>query len=146
MTDVPEVARHADAVIAMIKEDQGTGQIPPDVSSLDELDNYVDIDDYYRRIRLPAGDHDAAALRHAVGEEIGRRLAADQGGPWHVIWRRPDGRTQDIGKTVGYATQAEAQAIGREHLTAHAEDSTCAEPDARLPRMGRRFVMGGCAH
>ena len=119
MTDVPEVPRHAAAVIAMIKEDQATGQIPADVSSLDELDNYVDIEDYYGRIRLPAGGHDAAALRCAVGEEIGRRLAAGQGGPWHVIWRRPDGRTQDIGKTVGYATQAEAQAIGRGHLTAH---------------------------
>ena len=47
----------------------------PDVSSLDELDNYVDIDDYYRRICLPAGDHDAAELRYAVGEEIGRQLA-----------------------------------------------------------------------
>ncbi|MGO8958252.1 MAG: hypothetical protein ACLQFR_12910 [Streptosporangiaceae bacterium] len=119
MTDISEVRRHADAVLAMIKEDQGTGQIPADVSSLDELDNHVDIEDYYRRIRLPAGDHDAAALRWAVGEEIGRRLAAAQSGPWHVIWRRPDGRTQDIGKTVGYATQAEAQAIGREHLNAH---------------------------
>ncbi len=119
MTEVSETARHADAVIAMIKEDQTTGQIPADVSSLDELDNYVDIEDYYRRIRLPTGDHDAAALRCAVSEEIGRRLAAGQRGPWHVIWRRPDGQTQDIGKTAGYATQAEAQAIGREHLSAH---------------------------
>lgn len=80
MTDAAEVAQHADVVIAMIKEDQGTGQVPPDVWLLD---------------------------------------AADQGGPWHVTWRRPDGRTQDIGKTVGYATQGEAQCIGREHLTAH---------------------------
>ena len=119
MTDINEVRRHVDAVMSMIKEDQGTGQVPPDVSSLDELDNYVDIDDYYRRIRIPSADHDAAELRNAVGEEIGRRLAAAQGGPWHVIWRRPDGGTQDIGRTVGYATQAEAQAIGREHLHAH---------------------------
>jgi hypothetical protein len=119
MTDAPEVAQHADAVIAMIKEDQRTGQIPADVSSLDELDDYVDIEDYYRRIPLPVGEHDATAMRHAIGDEIGRRLAAGQGGPWHVIWRRPDGQTQDIGKTVGYATQAEAQAIGREHLTVH---------------------------
>jgi hypothetical protein len=119
MTDINEVRRYTDAVIAMIKEDQGRGQIPPGVSSLDELDNYVDIEDYYRRICLPTGDHDAAELRYAVGEEMGRRLAAAQGGPWHVIWRRPDGGTQDIGRTVGYATQAEAQAIGREHLHAH---------------------------
>ncbi len=119
MTDINEVRRYTDAVISMIKEDQGSGQISPDVSSLDELDNYVDIDDYYRRISLPTGDHDAAELRYAVGEEIGRRLAAAQGGPWHVIWRRPDGGTQDIGRTVGYPTQAEAQAIGREHLHAH---------------------------
>ena len=118
MTDINEVRRFADAVMTMIKEDQGSGQIPADVSSLDELDNYVDMEDYYRCIRLPAGDH-VAEVRHAVDEEIGMRLAAAQGGPWHVIWRRPDGRTQDIGKTVGYATQAEAQAVGREHLHAH---------------------------
>jgi len=118
MTDINEVRRHVDAVMSMIKEDQGTGQVPPDVSSLDELDNYVDIDDYYRRVRLPTGDQDEAELRHAVDEEIGRRLAAAQGGPWHVIWRRPNGETQDIGRTVGYATQQEAQAIGRERLTA----------------------------
>ncbi len=119
MTDINHVRGLTDAVVAMIREDQGSGQIPSDVSSLDELDNYVDIDDYYRRIRLPAGDHDAVQLRHAVDEEIGRRLAAAQSGPWHVIWRRPDGGTEDIGKTVGYATQEEAQAIGRQHLHAH---------------------------
>jgi hypothetical protein len=119
MTDINEVRRFTDAVISMIKEDQGSGQIPPDVSSLDELDNYVDVDDYYRRIRLPTGDHDLAELHIAVGEEIGRRLAAAQGGPWHVIWRGPDGGTQDIGKTVGYATQADAQTIGRAYLHAH---------------------------
>jgi hypothetical protein len=81
MTDINEVRRFTDAVISMIKEDQGSGQVPLEVSSLDELDNYVDIDDYYRRIRLPTGDHDAAELHIAVGEEIGRRLAAAQGGP-----------------------------------------------------------------
>ena len=119
MTDIDQARRLTDAVIAMIKEDQRSGQIPADDSSLDELDNFVDIDDYYRRLGLPAGDHEAAQLRHDVGAEVERRLAAAQGGPWHVIWRRPDGRTQDIGKTVGYATQEEAQAIGREHLHAH---------------------------
>ncbi len=119
MTDVSEVQRYTDAVIAMIRQDQGTGQIPADVSSLDELDNFADIEDYYRCVRLPAGDDEAAALRCAVVEQIGRRLAADQSGPWHVIWRRPEGQTQDIGKTAGYATQAEAQAVGREYLHAH---------------------------
>ena len=119
MTDMNQVRQLTDAVLSMIREDQASGQVPPDVSSLDELDNYVDIDDYYRRIRLPAGDHGAVQLRHALDEEIGRRLAAAQGGPWHVIWRRPDGATQDIGKTVGYATQEEAQAIGREYLHSH---------------------------
>jgi hypothetical protein len=119
MTDINEVRRFTDAVIAMIREDQGSGQIPPDVLSVDELDNYVDIDDYYRRIGLPTGDHDAAELRSAVGEELGMRLAAAQGGPWHVIWRPADGSPRDIGRTVGYATQAEAQAVGREHLHAH---------------------------
>jgi len=119
MTDIREVRRFTDAVISMIEEDQDSGQIPRDVLSVDELDNYVDIEDYYRRVGLPRGDHDMAELRDAVGEEIGRRLAASQGGPWHVIWRGPDGVTQDIGRTAGYATQAEAQAIGREHLHAH---------------------------
>jgi hypothetical protein len=56
-------------------------------------------------------------------DEVGRisdaEIAMDQGGPWHVIWRRPDGKTQDIGKTVGYATQDEAQAIGRQYLHSH---------------------------
>jgi hypothetical protein len=119
MTDIHELGRLSDAVIAMIGEDQDSGQIPPDVSSLDELDNYVDIDDYYRRIRMPTGDHNAVQLRQAVDEEIGRRLAAAHGGPWHVIWRQPDGSTQDIGKTVGYATQDEAQAVGRQYLHSH---------------------------
>ncbi len=119
MTDTNEVRRLADAVISMIREDQNSGQIPPTVLSVDELDTYVDLGDYYRCVGAPTGDHDAAELRDAVTEEIGRRLAAAQGGPWHVIWRSPDGVTQDIGRTIGYATQAEAQAIGREHLHAH---------------------------
>ncbi len=119
MTDITEVRRFTDAVISMIREDQGCGQVPPDVLSVDELDNYVDIDDYYRRIGLPSGDHDAAELRYAVGEEIGKRLAAAQGGPWHVMWRPSGGKPEDVGRTIGYATQAEAQAIGREHVHTH---------------------------
>ena len=119
VTDISDVHQFTDSVLSMIREDQGSGQIPPDISSLDELDNYVDIEDYYRRLGLLTVDHDGAELRYAVGQEIGRRLAAAQGGPWHVIWRSPDGTSQDIGRTVGYATQAEAQAIGRDHLDAH---------------------------
>jgi hypothetical protein len=119
MRDVNELWRFADAVISMIREDQESGQIPPDVLTIDELDAYVDIDDYYRRVGLPIGNHDAAELRYAVGEEIGKRLAAAQGGPWHAIWRPADGKPQDIGRTVGYATRAEAQAIGREHVHTH---------------------------
>lgn len=119
MIDTAEVRRLTDGVISMIREDQGSGQIPPDVLSLDELDNYVDIDDYYRRVDLPVGDHGAAELRCAVDKEIGRRLAAAQGGPWHVFWRPSDGVPQEVGRTVGYATQAEAQPIGREHVRAH---------------------------
>lgn len=119
MTDTAEVRRLADGVISMIREDQGSGQIPADVLSLDELDNYVDIDDYYRRIDIPADGHGAAELRSAVDKEITRRLAAAQGGPWHVIWRPPGGTAQEVGRTVGYATQADAQPVGREHVRAH---------------------------
>jgi len=119
MTDTNQVGRFAEAVISMIKEDQSTGQIPADVASLDELDNYIDVYDYYLRVGLPGADHDAAELRAAVDAEIGRRLASAQGGPWHVIWRQPDGATQDIGRSVGYRRQAEAQAVGRKHVHAH---------------------------
>jgi len=124
----------------MLKEDRASGQIPADVSSLDELDNYVDIDDYYRRLPLPAGGYDIAKLRNAVSEEIGRRLAAAQGGPWHAIWRGPDGETRDVGRAVGYASQAEARAVGRGNTHARtrtAEDSIYAEPD-----VARRNVAG----
>jgi hypothetical protein len=62
---------------------------------------------------------DIHQLRLAVDEEIGKRLAAAQSGPWHVIWRGRDGETRDIGKSAGYATQDEAQAVGREYLHSH---------------------------
>jgi hypothetical protein len=119
VTDVNEVQRFTDAVMIMLKEDQASGQIPADLLSLDELDNYADIDDYYRRLRLFSGGHDMAELRSAVGEEIGRRLAAAQGGPWHVIWRAAGGEMRDVGRAVGYANQGEAQAVGREYVHAH---------------------------
>lgn len=119
MTDITEVQRFTDAIISLIREDQGSGQIPRDVLSVDELDNYVDVDDYYRRIGLAAGDHDGTELRCAVDDELGRRLASTQGGPWQVMWRPREGTPQNIGRTVGYATQAEAQAIGREYVRTH---------------------------
>jgi hypothetical protein len=51
------------------------------VCSWDELDDSVDANDYFRRVRLPAGTSEAAGLREAVNDEIGRRLGRSQGGP-----------------------------------------------------------------
>ena len=42
MTDTEDVQRYADAIMAMIKQDQDTGQVPRDVCSWDELDDTVD--------------------------------------------------------------------------------------------------------
>jgi hypothetical protein len=75
MAKPEDVQRYADAIMAMINEDQDTGQVPRNVCSLDELDESVDIGDYYRLARMPAGTPDAAELRNAVNDEIGRRLA-----------------------------------------------------------------------
>jgi hypothetical protein len=116
MTDPEEVRRFAAAIMTMIKEDQDSGQVPPGVSSLDELDDCVDIEDYLRQIGLPSGDHDAAALRDVVTAEVGRQLASTSGGPWHVVWKLAGGASAEIGRTVGYATQEEAEAVGREHV------------------------------
>ncbi len=76
-----DVQRYADAVMAMIKQDQDTGQVPRGVCSLDELDDTVDIGDYYRLTRMPVGSHEAAELRNAVDDEIDRRLASALAGP-----------------------------------------------------------------
>ncbi len=82
MTDTEDEQRYADAILAMIKQDQDTGQVPRDVCSWDELDDTVDAGDYYRLAQMPAGTHDAIGLRNAVSEEVGRRLAgAARGGP-----------------------------------------------------------------
>ncbi len=81
MTDTEDVQRYADAIMAMIKEDQDTGQVPRAVCSWDELDESVDAGDYYRLARMPSGTHDAIGLRNAVNEEVGRRLAGARGGP-----------------------------------------------------------------
>ena len=119
MTNTEGVQRYADAIMAMIKEDQDTGQVPGEVSSLEELDNCVDIEDYYRQIQLPADNGEAGHLRNAVSAEIRRRLAEAHGGPWHVTWKHPGGQPLDIGRTIGYQTREEAQAVGRSYLAAH---------------------------
>ena len=80
MTNAEDVQRCADAIMAMIKEDQDTGQVPRGVVSWDELDESVDAGDYYRLAQMPSGAGDAFNLRNAVNEEVGRRLAAAQGG------------------------------------------------------------------
>lgn len=119
MTDPGEARRLADAIIAMIKEDQDSGQVPRAVGSLDELDDSVDIEDYFRLAHMPEAEHDAAELRADVIAEVARRLEATQGGHWHVIWKQSGGPSADIGRTAGYRKKAEAEAIGREHVEAH---------------------------
>ena len=116
MIDAGEVQRFADSLIAMIKEDQVSGQVPDTVGSVDELDDSVDIEDYINLARIPAADHDAVELRAAVMAEVDRRLKAAHSGPWHVIWKQPDGTAADIGRSAGYLTKTEAQAIGREQV------------------------------
>jgi len=78
MTFTQDVQHYADAIMAMIKEDQDTGQVPRDVCSWDELDDTVDVGDYYRLAQLPAGTPAAAELREAVDDEVARRLASAQ--------------------------------------------------------------------
>ena len=78
MTGAEDVQRYADAIMAMIKEDQDTGQVPRGVCSWDELDDSVDVGDYYRLAKMPTGIRAAAGLRDAVHEEVGRRLARAQ--------------------------------------------------------------------
>ena len=119
MTDTNEVRCYADAIITLIKEDQDAGQVPSDVCSWDELDDSVDTEDYYRQAQLPGGTPDAIGLRNAVNNEVGRRLAVSQGGPWGVTWTTPDGHPRDIGRTIGYSTRAEAEAVGQEYLNRH---------------------------
>ncbi len=119
MPNTHDTRCYADAIMAMIKEDQDSGQVPRDVSSWDELDASVDTDDYCRRALMPWGTRKAADLRSAVSEEIGRRLTGSQGGPWHVSWARPEGYGLDIGRTMGYASRAQAEEVGREYRTEH---------------------------
>jgi hypothetical protein len=119
MTRTGDVQRYTDAIMAMIKEDQDSGQVPRDVSSWDELDDSVDTDDYCRQAQLPSGTREAIDLRNAVGDEVSRRLAGSQGGQWGVSWTHPDRPALNIGRTIGYATRAEAEAVGLEYLAEH---------------------------
>ena len=80
MTNAEDVQRYADAIMAMIKEDQDTGQVPRGVCSWDELDESADAGDYYRLAQMPSWAGDAFNLREAVNDEVGRRLAVAQGG------------------------------------------------------------------
>jgi hypothetical protein len=119
MTSTEDVQRYADTIMAMIKEDQDTGQVPRDVCSWDELNDCVDTDDYYRQAQLPPGTHAAIDLRTAVNDEVSRRLARSQGGPWRVTCTLPDGHALDISRTIGYATRAAAETVGQEYLAGH---------------------------
>jgi hypothetical protein len=81
MINAEDVQRYTDAIMAMIKEDQDTGQVPRTVCSWDELDESVDAGDYYRLAQVPSGTRETTGLRNAVTEEVGRRLAGAGGGP-----------------------------------------------------------------
>jgi len=81
MINTADVRRYADAIMAMIKEDQDSGQVPRGACSWDELDDTVDAEDYYRLARMPSGTAEAHELRIAVNDEVGRRLAGAGHGP-----------------------------------------------------------------
>ena len=36
-----------------------------------------------------------------------------------MTWTAPDGRARDIGRAIGYATRAEAEAVGQEYVSKH---------------------------
>jgi hypothetical protein len=118
MPDQEEVQRYADAIMAMIREDQDSGQVPRDACSWDELDNTVDANDYYRKAGMPSGTA-AAELCDAVNDEVGRRLSGAQGGPWRVTWIPSRVAALNIGRKVGYATREEAEAVGKQYLAEH---------------------------
>jgi hypothetical protein len=75
MINPEDVQRYASVIMAMITEDQDTGQVPRGVCSWDELDESVDAEDYYRLARMAHGTSGTAGLRDAVSEEVARRLA-----------------------------------------------------------------------
>jgi hypothetical protein len=114
-----EVQRFADAIMAMIREDQDSGQVARDVSSWDELDESVDANDYYLKAKLPTGTDADIELRNAVNDEVGRRLSGSQGGRWRVTWTPSYVASLNIGRKVGYATRAEAEEVGQKYLAEH---------------------------
>jgi len=116
MTRTEDVQHYAALIMAMIKQDQESGQVPGGVCSWDELDESVDTADYYRQAGLPGAAED---LRNAVSDEVGRLLARAQGGRWAVTWTGADGLTRDISRGVGYPTRAEAEAVGRDYASEH---------------------------
>ncbi len=119
MISTADVDRYADAIMLMIKEDQDTGQVPRDASSWDEIDDTVDANDYYLRAQLPSGTAQATELHNAVNDEITRRLARAEGGPWGTIWVHPDGHEVNVSRTAGYATRAEADTVGSDYQAEH---------------------------
>jgi hypothetical protein len=114
-----DVAHFADVIMAMIREDQDSGQVPKEAFSWDELDESVDIADYFRQAGLASATEDAVVLRAAVSEEVGLRLAAAQSGPWRVLWRQPGRSEANIGRLIGYPTRADAEKVGSDYVAAH---------------------------
>jgi len=78
----------------------------------------VDTEDYYRQAQLPAGTPDAIGLRNAVNDEVSRRLAASQGGPWGVTWTTPDG------PSAGHLLSVGGHDVGAMVITGLAPDSS----------------------
>jgi hypothetical protein len=110
MAKAEDVRRYADTIMAMIKEDQDTGQVPRSVCSWDELDETVDAADYYRLACLPSGTQEAAELRNAVYAEVGRRLADPGPGLEARLQPQPPalGLPDDIPAASGQAASARA--------------------------------------
>jgi hypothetical protein len=119
MPKTEDVERYADVIMAMIKEDQDSGQVSRDAFSWDELDESVDANDYYRKAGMPSGSDEAVELRNAVNDEVSRRLNGSQGGPWRVTWTPSRVAALNIGRKIGYATRAEAEAVGQQYLAEH---------------------------
>jgi hypothetical protein len=74
---------------------------------------------YQRRVkRLPVVDSAGQLCRHREPYRSTERLTRPDSS-WGVTWISPDGHPRDIGRAVGYATRAEAEAVGREYLSEH---------------------------
>jgi len=119
MPKTEDVQRYTDAIMAMINEDQDSGQVPRGTTSWDELDNCVDTNDYYLKAKMPYGTDEAADLRDAVTDEVSRRLTGAEGGPWRVTWTPSYVAALNIGRKAGYATREEAETVGKKYLAEH---------------------------